>query len=74
MPPVPRVSGRELVRALRKAGWVVDHIEGSHHILRGPTGRLVSVPVHGAKTLPVGTIKGVIEQSGLSVEEFVTLL
>ncbi len=74
MPPVPRVSGREIVRALRRAGWTVARIEGSHHMMQEPEGRIVSVPVHGAKTLPVGTIKGVIEDIGVDVETFIRLL
>lgn len=78
MPPVPRVSGRALVRALGKAGWILESVEGSHHVMRGPTGRVASIPVHGAKTLPVGMIKGVIDgvidRTGLSIEEFVRLL
>ncbi len=74
MPPVPRLSGRDVARVPRKAGWTIDHIEGSHHIVRGSMGGVVSVPVHGAKTLPIGTIKGIIDQTGLSVAEFVALL
>lgn len=74
MPPVPRASGREIVRALRGAGWTLARVEGSHHLMRGPTGRIVSVPIHGAKTLPVGTIKGVIGDLDVSVEEFTRLL
>ncbi|MCD6028941.1 MAG: hypothetical protein K0S78_1115 [Thermomicrobiales bacterium] len=39
-----------------------------------PDGRVVSVPLHGAKTLPLGTTKGVIDKTGLTVEEFTKLL
>jgi predicted RNA binding protein YcfA (HicA-like mRNA interferase family) len=74
LPPVPRVSGREIVRAFERAGWRVDRIRGSHHLLKAPDGRRVTVPVHGAKTLPVGTIDDIIEQAGLSVDEFIALL
>jgi predicted RNA binding protein YcfA (HicA-like mRNA interferase family) len=74
MPPVPRVSGREIVRALRSAGWKLERIQGSHHVMLAPDGRVVSVPVHGAKTLPLGTTKGVIDKTGLTVEEFTKLL
>jgi predicted RNA binding protein YcfA (HicA-like mRNA interferase family) len=74
MPPLPRVSGREIVRALRNAGWTLERIQGSHHIMQSPDGRVVSVPVHGAKTLPVGTIKRIVDRVGLSVEEFIELL
>jgi predicted RNA binding protein YcfA (HicA-like mRNA interferase family) len=42
--------------------------------MQEPEGRIVSVPVHGAKTLPVGTIKGIIEDIGVDVETFIRLL
>jgi len=74
MPPVPRASGREIGRALRRTGWTLARVEGSHHLMRGPTGRIVSIPVQGAKTLPLGTTRGVVDDLGLSVEEFVRLL
>jgi predicted RNA binding protein YcfA (HicA-like mRNA interferase family)/predicted RNase H-like HicB family nuclease len=70
MPPVPRLSGRQIVRALRKAGWILKRIEGSHHVLEGPGGQIVSVPVHGAKTLPPGTNIGIVDNTGMSVAEF----
>ena len=37
-------------------------------------GRVVSVPVHGSKTLPVGTIKGVVDKTGMTMEAFIKLL
>lgn len=61
------------MRALERAGWVVQRVRGSHHRLIGPDGQRVTVPVHGAKTLPVDTIKSIIDQSGMTVEEFVQL-
>jgi predicted RNA binding protein YcfA (HicA-like mRNA interferase family) len=42
--------------------------------LRGPAGQPVTIPVHGAKTLPVGTIGDIIEQSGLTIDESVKIL
>lgn len=74
MPPVPRVSGRDLVRALRRAGWRLARIEGSHYLMEGVDGKVVSVPVHGAKTLPIGTIKGIMDDLGMGAEELVRLL
>lgn len=70
MPPIPRLSGRGIIRALVRAGWVVDRIRGSHDVLVSPDGRRGVVPVHGAVTLPVGTIEGIIDQTGLTVSEF----
>jgi predicted RNA binding protein YcfA (HicA-like mRNA interferase family) len=74
MPPIPRVSGREIVRALRGAEWRLDRIRGSHHITIAPDERTVSVPVRGNQTLPVGTIGGIIEDPEMTVDEFVALL
>jgi predicted RNA binding protein YcfA (HicA-like mRNA interferase family) len=70
---LPRVSGRECVRALEKAGFFVRRQEGSHIILRRsePFAQLV-VPDH--KELDRGTLRAIIRQSGLSVEAFVSLL
>jgi len=70
---LPRVSGRECVRALEKAGFFVRRQEGSHVILRRnePFAQLV-VPDH--KELDRGTLRAIIRQSGLTVESFVSLL
>ena len=72
----PVVSGRATLRALQKAGFALRHVRGSHHVLMhpGPPVRLVSVPVHGSRELPVGTLSAILDQAGLSVEEFVALL
>jgi predicted RNA binding protein YcfA (HicA-like mRNA interferase family) len=70
---LPRVSGRECVRALEKAGFFIRRQEGSHIILRrnGPFAQLV-VPDH--KELDRGTLRAIIRQSGLTVEAFVSLI
>jgi predicted RNA binding protein YcfA (HicA-like mRNA interferase family) len=64
------------VAALQKTGFELDRIRGSHHVMRhdGPPVRAVSVPVHGNRPLPRGTLKAIIEQSGLELEEFIALL
>jgi predicted RNA binding protein YcfA (HicA-like mRNA interferase family) len=70
---LPRVSGRECVRALEKAGFFVRRQEGSHIILRRtePFAQLV-VPDH--KELDRGTLRAIIRHSGLTVEVFVSFL
>ncbi len=69
---IPRdVSGVEAVRALRRAGYEVMRQTGSHLIMR-KTGRTVVVPQH--KPIKPGTLKGMIEQAGMTVEEFAALL
>jgi len=64
------------VRALLKLGFKLDRIRGSHHILRhdGPPVRAISVPVHGNKSLPKGTLQAIVKKCGFSAEEFVSEL
>jgi predicted RNA binding protein YcfA (HicA-like mRNA interferase family) len=73
MSGLPQISGEECVKALAKAGFYVKRQQGSHMILRRdePFAQLV-VPDH--KTLDRGTLRAIIRQAGLSVDEFLGLL
>ena len=73
---LPAVNGATVVRALRRGGFVVDRIAGSHHILAypGDPTRTVTVPVHSGRDLKPGTLRAIIRQAGLSVEDFGELL
>lgn len=74
-PRQPRISGKDVVVALKRAGFVPVHIEGSHHYLEPPEGgALVTVPVHTNKILKPKTLKSIINQAGLSIQEFIELL
>jgi len=69
---LPRdVNGEQAVRALKRLGFVVHRQTGSHIILRreGPT---VVVPQH--RPIKPGTLKGLIEQAGITVQQFVDQL
>jgi predicted RNA binding protein YcfA (HicA-like mRNA interferase family) len=69
------VNGRETIRALQRAGFVGDRQNASHVILVSQDGdREVSVPLHGGRDLAVGTLRGIIRDAGLTVEEFRRLL
>jgi predicted RNA binding protein YcfA (HicA-like mRNA interferase family) len=73
MSKLPVISGRECVKALQKAGFYVTRQKGSHIILRrdDPPTKVV-VPDH--KELDRGTLRGIIRQAEMTVEEFTTLL
>jgi len=73
MSKLPRVSGRECVKALEQSGFYLKHQEGSHMILRcdDPFAQVV-VPDH--KELDRGTLRAIIRQAGLSLDEFIKLL
>ena len=74
MPPVPAVRGDRLVKALELAGFVVTRVSGSHHRLRHPDGRATTVPVHSGRDVPKGTLRSVLGDAGLTVDELLKLL
>lgn len=74
MRALPVVSGREVVKALEKIGYVFDRQRCSHMILRqqNPPHRRLTVPDH--KEVAKGTLRAIIQQAGVTVEEFKDLL
>jgi predicted RNA binding protein YcfA (HicA-like mRNA interferase family) len=61
------VSGKEMCRALERAGWILRRIEGSHYIYRRAGARRpVPVPVHGNQKLKPGTQKNIMREAGLT--------
>jgi len=71
---LPIISGRDLCKALEKIGYFKDHQTGSHIILRNENFpyRRLTVPDH--KEIAKGTLRAIIKQSGLTIEEFKKLL
>lgn len=74
MSKLPILSGRDVVKALSKIGYKIDHQTGSHIILRHekPPHRRITVPDH--KEIAEGTLRAIIKQAGLTIEEFIQLL
>lgn len=73
MPKLPVVSGKELVRAFIKLGFIVVSQRGSHIKMRHPDGRTAIIPNH--KILKKGTLKkGILNPLNISVERFLELL
>ncbi len=74
MSTLPQISGHDAVKVLGKIGYEFDRQRGSHMILRQqihPFRRIV-VPDH--KVIAKGTLRGIIRQTGLTVEEFRNLI
>jgi predicted RNA binding protein YcfA (HicA-like mRNA interferase family) len=74
MPPVPAVRGDRLVRALERAGFKVTRVSGSHHRLRHPDGRSTTVPVHSGQDVPKGTLRSVLQDANMTVDELLKYL
>ena len=67
----PRLSADAVIQTLKRHGFTFISQRGSHQKWRNDdTGRQVIVPHHGGKELPLGTLKSIIEGSGIPNEEF----
>ena len=73
MGKLPKISGQDCVKALEQAGFYFKRQRGSHIVLRrdDPFAQVV-IPNH--KQLDRGTLRGIIRQADLSVDEFLNLL
>ena len=74
MPKLPNIKGKQLLKILAGIGYNPDHIQGSHHILRRHDGKKTTIPIHGNKEIPKGTLLGILTDLDISKEEFVLLL
>ena len=73
MPLLPKLSGKEVVRVFERFGWNIARKKGSHIILvKDNHIATLSVPDH--KEVAKGTLRAIIKQAGLTVEEFNELL
>ena len=74
MTRLPRARGKEVVRALERAGFSVERTRGSHVFLKHPDGRVTSVPVHSRETLGPGLLRAILRDVEMSVNELIALL
>ena len=71
---LPQIPGARVVRALRRVGWEVRRIRGSHHIMTHPQRPgVISVPVH-RRPVSKGMMSDILDLAGLSIQEFRDLL
>jgi len=69
---LPILSGRDVIRALGKLGYTVNDQKGSHIHLRHPVRRPLTVPNH--LEIARGTLRIIIKDADLTVEQFLELL
>lgn len=73
MAKLPSIRAREVARVAESIG--LDRQRGSHAVFYRPSdGRRVVIPMHGSKDLKPGTLRGIVADLGLSVDEFVAKL
>lgn len=74
MSKLPVIKSRELVRVLNRLGFFEFHRVGSHAQFKHSDGRKITVPVHGGKDMKKKTLRGIIDDLNISVEEFIKIL
>jgi len=70
MARLPQLRGREIIAALKRAGFEVVRVKGSHHFLRHPDGRATVVPVHAGETIGPGLLAKILKDTELDAVEF----
>ena len=74
MTKMPSLTGKEVIKALRKAGFEVLRIKGSYHFLRHADGRTTVVPVHSGESIGPGLLSKIIRDCELTRTDFLELL
>ena len=74
MTSLPSLTGKELLLALKKAGFALLRVKGSHHFLHHDDGRSTVVPVRAGEVIGPGLFAKILRDCDLSREQFQKLL
>ena len=74
MTAVPSVTGKKLLSALKKSGFEILRVKGSHHFLRHEDGRTTVVAAHSGETTGPGLLHKILRDCQLKVEDLRRLL
>ena len=74
MAKFPRLTGQQVIAALKKGGFEVLRIKGSHHFLTHPDGRRTVVPVHRGEMIGPGLMLKILRDCDLERDEFLEFL
>ena len=74
MAKLVRLTGQQVIAALRKAGFEVLRIKGSHHFISHPDGRRTVVPVHRGEIIGPGLMLKILRDCELERDAFLELL
>ena len=74
MSRAPRLTGEQLIAALKRAGFVVTRIRGSHHFMRHEDGRATVVPVYSGETIGPGLLHKILRDCEFTIRSLEALL
>ena len=71
---LPRITAREIIAALEKLGFLFSRQSGSHKIYKNSSGKRVTVPFHGNKTLHPKVLKSILRDAEIEDKKLKDLL
>ncbi|HAP93011.1 MAG TPA: hypothetical protein DCM26_00090 [Desulfotomaculum sp.] len=74
MTRLPRVTAKEVFNALARNGFEIIRTSGSHHFLHRPGSGIVTVSIHSGEIIKPKTLKSILKQAGLTVDELINWL
>ena len=74
MPKPPVIKPKELIKALQKKGFTIDHISGSHYIMYNADKTLRATIAYHNKHIKRKTVMSILKSANISVEELKKLL
>ena len=74
-PYFPAMTSKEVIAILRKLGFAFLRQSGSSHAIykRASDGKRTTIPIHSSKIIKRKTLKSIIEDTGLTLDEFIQL-
>ena len=70
MSNLPSFDGRKLIKIIKKFGFEIVRVKGSHHFLKHSDGRATVIPVHGKESIGIGLFQKILKDCEISVEDF----
>ena len=75
MTRLPRITAKQMIAALKRAGWIETRTRGSHiHMKHSKRPGRVTIPRHSGQILMPKLVLYILDQAGLTVEELASLL
>lgn len=71
---LPSLTAKEIVKAIRKEGFILNRQKGSHALYKHPDGRFVTVPIHPGEVIGRGLLRKILNDLKISRDEFLELL
>jgi predicted RNA binding protein YcfA (HicA-like mRNA interferase family) len=74
MTNLPALSGKDLIKFLKKQGFVAIRTKGSHHFLQHSDGRSTTVPTHSNETIGTGLLLKILKDCEIDKNDFIKMI